>query len=180
MLDVLLLGAIRRGSENALGQLIDKYSAYVCVVIRNAVGESLTQEDIEEIASDVFFSLWQKAGGVEKIKAWLAATARNKAKNKLRGVRDVLPLETNNLPSYEHEPEDMYISDCERSAMKTAVLLLDAPDREIFMQYYYESKTVGEIAQKAGMTETAIKQRLFRGRKKLKTFLIVQEVFCNG
>lgn len=179
MLDVLLLGAIRRGSENALGQLIDKYSAYVCVVIRNTVGTSLTQEDIEEIASDVFFSLWEKADGVQKVKQWLAATARNKAKNKLRGVREVLPLDSEYISANEHELEDTYISDYERNAMKKAVLLLESPDLEIFTQHYYESRTVSEIAVETGMTETAIKQRLFRGRRKLKNYLIAQEVFCN-
>ena len=175
--DVFLLGAVRRGSENALKQLIDKYAAYVCVIIRNVAGERMTREDIEEIASDVFFSLWENADRVEKLKGWLGATARNKAKNKLRGTRDEIPLEDDLISDGSFAPEDILISDYEKNAMKSAVLLLESPDREIFTQHYYESRTVAAIAKETGMTESAIKQRLVRGREKLKMYLFSQEVF---
>jgi RNA polymerase sigma-70 factor (ECF subfamily) len=178
LIDVLLLAAVRRGSEHALEQLIDKYAAYLCVIIRNIVGERMSYEDIEETASDVFFALWKNADRVEKLKPWLAATARNKAKNKLRGFRDELPLENDCFSDDNVILEDILISDYERDAMKTAVLLLDSPDREIFMQHYYESRTVAEIAEETGMSESAIKQRLVRGRNKLRIYLISQEVFC--
>lgn len=179
MLEVFLLGAVRRGSENALGQLIDKYTAYVCVVIRNTVGVHLSHEDIEETASDVFFSLWENADKVQKVKPWLGATARNKAKNRLRGVREEPLFDNESIADDDLKPEDIFISDYERSAMKKAVLLLSSPDREIFLQHYYESRTVVAIAEELGMTEAAIKQRLLRGRQKLKNYLISQEVFCN-
>jgi len=106
MIDAIILSAVRRGSENALGQLIDKYAAYVCVAIRNTVGENLTREDIEETASDVFFTLWQNAGKVEKLKSWLGAVARNKAKNKLREVRTDLPLNDEIMVDSISEIED--------------------------------------------------------------------------
>jgi RNA polymerase sigma-70 factor (ECF subfamily) len=93
MIDYMLLSAVRRGSESALKQVIDRYATYICVVIRNAVKDCLTHEDIEETASDVFFALWEKAYMVENLKPWLSATARNKAKNKLREVHANLPLD---------------------------------------------------------------------------------------
>jgi len=171
MLDILLLGAIRRKSESALEQLMDKYTAYVCVVVRNTIGESMTREDIEETASDVFFALWENADRVEKLKPWLGATARNKALNKLRKVNNELPLETENISDSNIELEDLFILDYEENAVRAEVLQLDSPDREIFTQYYFESQTVATIAERVGMSESAIKQRLVRGRKKLKVVL---------
>jgi len=177
MIDAIILGAIRRGSENALGQIIDKYSAYVCVIIRNTVGESLTREDIEETASDVFFALWQNAGNVKKIKAWLGATARNKAKNKLREIRTDLPLDDDILPDDIKEIEDAILENYERQAVKDAILSMETLDREIFLRHYYDSQTVATIVAETGMTEAAVRKRLMRGKKKLRTILDRQEVF---
>ena len=176
MIDILLLSAIRRKSERALEQLMDKYTAYVCVVIRNTVGESMTREDVEETASDVFFALWENADRIEKIKPWLAATARNKGKNKLRNARIEIPLDNGDFPDESVKLEDLLVLNSEQDAVKTAVLSLDSPDREIFTLHYFESQTVATIAKQIGMTESAIKQRLVRGREKLKVILTDQEV----
>jgi len=176
MIDAILLSAVRRGSETALEQLIDKYAAYVCVVIRNTVGESLTHEDVEETASDVFFALWQNAGKIEKLKAWLGATARNKAKNKLREIRADLPLDeetaTENIGQIE---EDIILND-ERRAVREAILSMDMPDREIFLRHYYDSQTIAAIVAETGMTEAAVKKRLVRGKRKLRAILDRQEL----
>jgi len=177
MFDVILLHAIRRGSEHALGQVIDRYAAYLCTVIRNTVGDGLSREDIEETTADVFFALWENANKVEKLKPWLSATARNKAKNKQRGTRTDIPFDFDLFSENDVVPEDTLLSDFEKDAMRSAVLLLDSPDREIFTQHYYESQTVAEIAIKTGMSESAVKKRLVRGREKLKIFLISREVF---
>ena len=171
MIDILLLSAVRRKSERALEQLIGKYTAYVCVVIRNTVGESMAREDIEETASDVFFALWENADRIEKLKSWLGATARNKAKNKLRNVRNELPLDNDDIPDNGMQLEDQFILNHERDAVRAAVLSLGSPDREIFTRHYFESQTVTVIAEQIGMTESAIKQRLVRGREKLKVAL---------
>jgi RNA polymerase sigma-70 factor (ECF subfamily) len=93
VIDAILLAAVRKGSERALGQLIDKYTAYVCAIIRNSVGSTVSREDIEEVASDVFLALWENAANIRgNPKAYLGAAARNKAKNKLRGLAPGVPL----------------------------------------------------------------------------------------
>jgi len=177
MIDAILLGAVRRGNENALAQIIDKYTAYVCVIIRNTVGESLTHEDVEEIAADVFFALWQNAGNVEKIKAWLSATARNKAKNKLREIRNDLPLDDEMMSDAVQEIENAIITNYERQAVKDAILSMDTLDREIFLRHYYDSQTVATIVAETGIKEATVRKRLVRGKKKLQAILGSQEVF---
>lgn len=64
MTDTLLLRQLRRGSQRALEQAIEQYSAYVVTVIRNRSRGLLAPEDHEEIASDVFLALWQNAGRI--------------------------------------------------------------------------------------------------------------------
>ncbi|MDR0671435.1 MAG: sigma-70 family RNA polymerase sigma factor [Oscillospiraceae bacterium] len=179
-MDMVLLGAIRRGSEEALGKVIDKYNAYVCTVIRNAVGNKLSHEDIEETSEDVFLALWDHVDNIRKLKSWLAATARHKSMNKLRAIRDDLPLDDEiqfgSVEEIEDSIEDSLIAGDERAAVKAAILAMDAPDREIFLRHYYGSQTIAAIAAESGMTEAAIKHRLVRGREKLRLNLN-KEVF---
>ena len=168
VVDMLLLRGIRGGHENALAQIIDKYTGYVCVIIRNAVGAALTREDIEEVASDVFLALWNNADKAEKLKAYIAATARNKAKNKLREVTDNLPLDESIIADSVMTLDEALISEDERRMVKSAVLGMEDTDREIFLRYYYRSQTVSEISRETGISESTVKKRLSRGRAKLK------------
>ena len=170
VIDELLLRGIRRGREHNLEQAIDKYTAYVCTIVRNAVGAALAREDVEEVASDVFLALWDNAGKVGKLKPYIAATARNKARNKMREVAEILLLEEGMLADSggDGAPEDKAILEDERRAVKSAVLAMEDADREIFMRHYYGAQTVSAISRETGMKEAAVKQRLVRGRKKLR------------
>ena len=171
VIDALLLHGIRGGHENALEQAIDKYAAYVCTIIRNTAGAALTHEDIEEVASDVFLALWENADKADRLKAYIAAIARNKAKNKIREVAEILPLEETMLADNGGTPEDSAISEEERRIVKSAVLAMGETDREIFLRHYYGTQTVPDISRETGMDESAVKQRLVRGRKKLKLII---------
>ena len=177
MVDAVALGAIRRGSERALGQLIDKYTAYVCAIVRNTVGDHVTHEDVEETASDVFFALWQNAEKVERLKPWLGATARNKAINKLREVHTDLPIDDEISADTINEIEDAILVEYEHQAVKEAILAMDERDREVFLRFYFDSQTVATIVTETGMTEAAVRKRLTRGKKKLRLILEKQEVF---
>ena len=171
MLDSLLLRGLRNGNENSLSQVIDKYTSYVCKIIRNTVNDALTHEDIEEVASDVFLALWDNADKVDKLKAYMAATARNKAKNKLRVISSCLPLEEEILIDDGETLDEMLISEDERQIIKSAVLNMDDLDRNIFIRHYYDNQTVSEIARTNNISQDVVKQRLSRGRKKLQLMI---------
>lgn len=176
MLDMFLLRGICAKNEDALAQVIDKYTAYICTVIRNAIGGALAREDIEEIGSDVFATLWVSANKVEKLKPYIAAVARNKAKNKLREVIKSLPLDESIAAGNEVTLEDSLISEDERRIVQNAVLSMENTDRDIFLRHYYGSQSVTYISREMGIGEAAIKKRLVRGREKLKAKL-GKEVF---
>ena len=52
-----------------------------------------------------------------------------------------------------------------------AVDALEEPDRTLFLRYYYEGDKLKTVAAELGLSQTAAKQRLFRGRKALKAAL---------
>ena len=84
------LRQMQRGSQEALAWFIDRYGAYVSAVIRGILGTALAESDVEETASDVFFSLWNNAGKVHSgaARPWLSAVARNAARDRL--INDVV------------------------------------------------------------------------------------------
>ena len=66
----------------------------------------------------------------------------------------------------------MCSSDLDQSArLWAAVDALDEPDRTLFVRYYYEGDKLKTVAAELGLSQTAAKQRLFRGRKALKAAL---------
>jgi RNA polymerase sigma-70 factor (ECF subfamily) len=171
MMDMLLLRELRAGHEAALEQTIEKYTAYVCTIIRNAVGAALTHEDIEEVASDVFIALWDNADKVGKLKAYIAAIARNKAKNKIREAAETLPLQESVFSDDGGTPEDRLVTNEKREMVKSAILEMEDTDCEIFLRHYYDLQTVSAISREIGINEAAVKQRLVRGRKKLRRII---------
>ena len=136
----------------------------------------MTHEDIEEVAADVFFALWNNADKADNLKAYIAAIARNKAKNKLREVAESLPLDESIIVDDSETLEDTLISEDKRQMVKSAVLAMEDTDREIFLRHYYGSQTVSDIARETGLNEAAVKKRLERGRKKLG-LIIGKEVY---
>ena len=89
------LQSLRRRDEDALAWFIRRYTPYVGAVASGILGPAASVRDKEEICADVFFALWQNADSIDpgKVKAWLSAAARNKARDRLRKLGRELPLE---------------------------------------------------------------------------------------
>ena len=166
------LRLLRSGSEEALGWFISRYTPYVTAVIYNIIGTHMDLADVEEVAADVFFALWENADKVIHAKAYLSAIARNKAKNKLRELTYDIPLEDDILILDTQSPESCYEQKELSQAVKKAVMRMPQPDREIFLRYYYYYQTMDAISGEMGINLSTVKTKLRRGRAKLKQTLI--------
>ena len=89
-----ILHKMQTGDPSGLESLMDIYIPYVSTVVWNILRGAMSQEDGEEVVSDVFLAAWQQSSELKPgfVKGWLAAVARNKAKNKLRKMGKTLPL----------------------------------------------------------------------------------------
>ena len=174
MTEQTMIRKIRARDPAGLEALMDRYIPYVSAVVWNILRFSMQQEDAEEVVSDVFLAAWNQAEDLQsgKVKAWLAAVARNKAKSKLRQLGRELPLEEDilELPGQE-SPEAALTRTEERFLVNWAVNDLPEQDREIFLRHYYHAQSVREIAAEMALKESTIKTRLRRGRMKLKEIL---------
>lgn len=172
-----LLKKLRQHRQQALETAIDQYSAYVATVIRNVLGASGTLEDAEELTSDVFLTLWEHAADVApgKLKPWLGSVARNRARDRLRQRRPELPMDEDVLKLPLPSPETAALEQEQRQQLLDAVRVMEQPDKEIFLRYYYQYQTMEAIADRLQMPLGTVKSRLHRGRKRLQTLLLEQE-----
>lgn len=150
------LRQIQCGSQEALVWFIDHYGAYVSAIIRGILGAALTESDVEETASDVFFSLWNNAEKVRSgaARPWLSAVARNAARDRLRRAVPEQPLPEDAILVDDRTPETA-LTEKERTArVRLALLSLEPADREVFLRRYYYCQKLGDISQEMGLNES--------------------------
>ena len=161
---------LRLGDIQALEEIMDRYSAYAAKIIAVFLNRTLPLEDMEEVLSDVFISLWNSRSRLEgDVKPYLAAIARNAARQRLRQYRAESPLpEDETLTDPAPLPEQAAERRERDEAVRSAVEELAPADRELFLRFYYLGQTVEEIAAVTGRNPSTLKSRLRRGREKLK------------
>lgn len=173
MNECTLVKKLNRGSRSALDQAIDRFTPYVSAVILRALAGQACREDVEELCADVFVALWTHAGELDPdrgIRPWLAAVARNKAVDWLRSFRPGVPI-PEDAPDLSPGPEELAQRREQSARLWAAVNALEEPDRTLFVRYYYEGDKLKTIAAELCLSQTAAKQRLFRGRKALRAVL---------
>ena len=169
----MFIKKLNRGSRSALDQAIQRYTPYVSAVILRALAGRACREDVEELCADVFVALWTHAGQIDPdqgVRPWLAAVARNRAIDWLRRQRPAAPI-PEDAPDPAPGPEELAQRRDQSARLWAAVDALGEPDRTLFMRYYYEEDKLKTIAAELGLSQTAAKQRLFRGRKALRAAL---------
>ncbi len=177
-----ILHRLQGGDNNALECVIENYSAYVYAIVKNIIDPPLQHEDCEEVVADVFYQLWSSAGSIQprKLKAWLAATTRNRAKDKLRSLHLGLPFDDEILMIETSDPEEEIELDELRSLTRFAVEELPEPERSIFQRHYFFYQKTDEIATAMQLKPATVRTKLARGREKLRRAMIEGGYCCEG
>ena len=168
-----LLQVLKRDGPHGLEDVIRSCSSYVAAVVAAQIRGFGTEADVEELVSDVFVALWQWRDRLQtdNLRGWLSVTARNKARDWLRKQKIITT-----------EPEDWLVvseADVERLAeirerneiLRRALKQLDAETRELFLRHYFYGQSTADMAEELRLKCSTIKNRLARGRKKLKDIL---------
>ena len=73
---------LQNNDENALEEIIEKFTPLVSTIIYNLSGGILSTSDMEEVTSDTFITLWYNREKIQadKLKGYLCCIAKNKAK----------------------------------------------------------------------------------------------------
>lgn len=178
MEEARILHRLKKGDVTALNEIIDRYSNYVQTIIVNIIGYSMSPEDVEEAASDVFFTVWNQSKQIHygKLKAYISRVARNKALKKLRERNMTVSLEDDkfeiiNIIPGENKTEDQILQRELEVVIGKALNSLKNDEREIFIRHYYYCQSVEIIGRELDINLSTVKSKLSRGRIKLRNIL---------
>lgn len=169
-----LIHRLRQHQPEALEELIQAYSPYVGTIVRNIIGQYLPESDVEELTADVFVAVWEHTDQLKvgKLSGYLAAIARNRAKNRIRSHHETIDLEELAEICAPENVEEAIDKKLLAEILQDVLDTLSAKDREILVRYYYCYESVKQVADALNMTESAVKMRMSRARKKLQQELV--------
>lgn len=167
------ISKFKTNSEIDMERIINEYSNYLSVVIKNICSNFLSNEDIEEILLDVFLALWknrEKLDEEKPIKPYISSIAHNLTKKKIlenHKEDNISPLEENTI--IDTTNFDLIIDNkLKKEEVEYILKDLSKEDYEIFTLFYYNSYKVKKIANKLDISTVKVKTKLCRIRKKIK------------
>ena len=151
------------------------YNNYIYKIIKNKYN-NFSDEDIEEIILDVFLTLWNNQNKLDinqKMSSYIAGITKNLIKKKYRTNNN-----DENIEDYENKIIDInnieinFIQREKSRIINSELNSLKLEDKNIFIKYYYWGQSIKEeISNSLNISESKVKSKLFRTRKKLHKVL---------
>ena len=157
--------------EQALNKMLGAYTGLVYHAASAVLGRQ-AREEIEECISDAFLAVYRRRNALDftkgSVKAYLCATARNLAIDRLnqRARSAAEPLDE--FAVSPEQTDAAALANLEKRELISRVKSLGEPDSTIVLCRYYFNMRTREIAQRVGLKENAVDQRLHRALIKLK------------
>lgn len=161
-----LVRAARGGDRDAFGALYRRYARMVHGVLLTRV----PRHAVDDLVQDVFLQALGRLHTLRDAAAfpgWLAAIARNRAVDHLRGSRPTVEV-----------PDDLEApANADGETFRVLALLRALPEayRETLVLRLVEGMTGPEIAARTGLTEGSVRVNLHRGIRMLREKLGVSE-----
>ncbi len=160
--------------ELDIKKIINDYSGLLYKVIKNN-SYNLPDEDIEEIITDTFFVIWKnykKMSLDDKISNYLVGVSKNILFNKLRKNKkqfnNVNIEDYQNIINAKDDVENLFEDQDRMKFIENIINKMDKESKEIFIYFYYEQRKIKEISKILDISESKVKTRLHRIRKKIK------------
>ncbi|MHC4170877.1 MAG: RNA polymerase sigma factor [Planctomycetota bacterium] len=171
--DELLKWKFKRGSGEALARIYEKY---VNSLLSLAMGLLNDPHDAEDVVQDMFVSFARSAGrfGLKgSLKAYLATSVANRARDKLRRGRSLnnrIAKYATTAPNTSRPDEPLVYSErCER--LSSALSELPYEQREAVVLKVKQNMTLKEIAKLQGVSISTVHGRYRYGLDKLRALL---------
>ena len=178
--DMELIARVKSGSSEALEELYRRYASPVYSLVWKILQ---SPEESEDVALDVFWQIWRQAASYDASRgappAWIFTLARSRAIDRLR-ARHRKEDRTISFddPAVVFDPLDQGATPDQvasyrqnRDAVREAMKVLSAPQREAVELAFFQGLTHVEIAEKLriplGTVKTRIRQGLIRLRRRL-------------
>lgn len=174
--DQYCINQVLEGHVNAFSTLVERYQGVVYTVVYRMVKN---KEQAEEIAQDSFvkaFESLRSYRGDAKFSTWLYTIAYRKSLDAIKANRRI---KTSEFIEEIKETEIGRVEDAlsylqareRKEIISNSIVKLPEDEAAIVTLYYFEEKSIKEIAEIAGMSADNVKIKLYRSRKKLYSIL---------
>jgi RNA polymerase sigma-70 factor, ECF subfamily len=178
--DECILERIAKGDQSALKVLVARYEVRVFRFIMRLLGDRRRAEDL---VSDTFMAVWQRAGSFERrssVATWILAIARYKAltaRSQLSPSEEPFTTElADTLVDSGPAPDDNLACRDRSATIRKCIDALPKHHAELMDLVYYHEKSIQEVALIVGIPENTVKSRMFLARRKLAEMLIAEGV----
>ena len=175
--DAQLIQRVLDGDDTAFSALVKKYQKPVHALAWRKIGDFHIAEDITQ---DTFLKAYQSLSTLKKpqrFASWLYVIAANYCKMWLRKKRlwtqslentSGAQLEKATYSGYVIEEHERTVTESQREVVKKLLGKLQESERTVITLYYLGEMTHEEISEFLGVSVAAIKNRLYRARRRLK------------
>jgi len=167
------------GDESAFAEIVRRYSPRVFSVASRFFRQ---RSVVEEAAQEVFLKAFTQLGSFEgrgSFEGWLTRIATNTCLNMVRGAKRRPELTVSDLTDDEQSWLDHQSPiDGEQPSVENSVVATDLADRllsvlapedqQTLLMIDGENASIKEVAEATGWSESKVKVRAFRARKKVR------------
>ena len=170
--DSYYIERVLTGDVSAYASLVAKHKNLVFSIVLKILNN---REDAEEIAQDIFLKVYHSLKTFEKkskFSTWLYRIAYNTAISKTRKKKlEFVPMEESVVSNYSTDEiqENMHsLEENERQVLLDKALKTLPDDDQLLVTLFYKSEnSIEDISYITGLTESNVKVKLHRIRKKL-------------
>lgn len=171
--DIYYIERVLSGQTNNFSFIVEKYKD---IVFSIALKVLRNREDAEEMAQESFIKAFKSLHtfkGKAKFSTWLYRITYNNCISEVRKKK--LKYVSTDDVQIPDEPEEMNLEgipeENRAKYIKAALEKLPEVEYTLVLLYYFEDKSIEEIAKITRISESNVKVKLFRARKKLYAIL---------
>jgi RNA polymerase sigma-70 factor, ECF subfamily len=162
--------AAQAGSREAFDELVARFERTVIATAMRVTGNYV---DAEDVCQDVFIKVYLCLDTLQEPAAfagWIRRIARNQAINRCKRHGRELPTDTSDFAARAGDgpsPYDTLQEDETRSQVQAGLEDLRPIDRDALVGYYFQDRSVRELAGDFDIPEGTVKRRLHTARHRL-------------
>ena len=191
-MDLDLARQAQAGDESAFAEIVRRYSPRVFSVASRFFRQ---RSLVEEAAQEVFLKAYTQLGSFEgrgSIEGWLTRIATNTCLNMVRGAKRRPEFTVSDLTDDEHSWLDQQSAGDagEQPSVENSVVATDLADRllavlspedqQALLMIDGEQASIKEVAEATGWSESKVKVRAFRARRKVREAMEKLLNYKNG
>jgi RNA polymerase sigma-70 factor (ECF subfamily) len=174
--DEFYIGQVANGNNDAFAGLVDKYKEMVFTIVVKILRN---REDAEEVAQDAFVKAYNGLSSFKqdaKFSTWLYRIAYNAAISRSRKKQhEFAAIDENMIDNYTTDSVSKSVNELDTeeqiAAVNTVMEKLPEEENLLLTLFYKKEKSIEEISEITGYSQSNVKVKLYRIRKRMYTDL---------